>query len=100
MEFITNQKGGQSLLWDGCRFTLNRKLDNETCYWRYHKRSCAARITTLGTDILQQTNGHTHAVNPATTQVEEIKSKLRKRAREEVIPVPTLYNEALVELST
>ena len=21
---ITNQKGGQSLLWDGCRFTLNR----------------------------------------------------------------------------
>ena len=110
MEFITNQKGGQSLLWDGCRFTLNRKLDNRTCYWRCHKRSCAARITTLGTDILQQTNGHTHAVNPATTQVEEIKSattrveeiksKLRKRAREEVTPVPTLYNEALVELST
>ena len=30
----------------------------------------------------------------------EIKSKLRKRAREEVTPVPTLYNEALVELST
>ena len=32
--------------------------------------------------------------------MEEIKSKLRKRAREEVTPVPTLYNEALVELST
>ena len=30
----------------------------------------------------------------------EMKSKLRKRAREEVTPVPTLYNEALVELST
>ena len=27
MEFITNQKGGQSLLWDGNRFTLNRKVD-------------------------------------------------------------------------
>ena len=36
----------------------------------------------------------------STLQVEEIKSKLRKRAREEVTPVPTLYNEALVELST
>ena len=36
----------------------------------------------------------------STTRVEEIKSKLRKRAREEVTPVPTLYNEALVELST
>ena len=50
MELITNQKGGQSLLWDGCRFNLNRKLDNGTCYWRCHKRSYAARMTTLGTD--------------------------------------------------
>ena len=64
------------------------------------KRSCAARITTLGADILQQTNGHNHAVNPTTTRLDEIKSKLGKRAREEVTPVPTLYNEALVELST
>jgi len=47
-------------------------------------------------DMLQQTNGHNHAVNPATTRVEEIKSKLRNRAREEVSPVPTLYNEGLV----
>ena len=58
----------------------NRRLDNGTCYWRCHRRSCAARITTLGIDMLQQTNGHNHAVNPATTRVEEIKSKLRKRA--------------------
>ena len=89
-----------TLLWDDSRFTLNRKLDNGTCYWRHHKRSCAARITTLGTDMLQQMNGHNHAVNLAATRVEEIKSKLRKRAREEVTPVPTLYNEALVELRT
>ena len=32
--------------------------------------------------------------------MDETKSKLRKRAREEVTPVPTLYNEKLVELST
>ena len=31
---------------------------------------------------------------------QEIKRKLRKRAREELTPVPTLYNEALVELSS
>ena len=49
---------------------------------------------------IRGSDGHTHAVNPVTTPVEEIKSKLRKRAREEVTPVPTLYNEALVELST
>ena len=38
--------------------------------------------------------------NLTTTRVEEIKSELRKRAREEVTPVPTLYSEALVELNT
>ena len=77
MEFITNQKGGQSLLWDGCRFTLNRRLDNGLAMPQI-KKSCAAGITTLGADILQQTNGHNHAVNPTTTRVEEIKSKLRR----------------------
>ena len=41
-----------------------------------------------------------HAVNPATTRVKEINSKLSKRAREEMTPAPTLYNEALVEIST
>ena len=81
---------GQSLPWDGYRFTLNRRLDHGTCYWRCHKRSSAARITTHGADILQQTHEHNHAVN----------SKLRKRAREKVTPVPALCNEALVELST
>ena len=70
---------GQSLLWDAAD-SQNRKLDNGTCYWRCHKRSCAARITIVYTWHRQQTNGHNHAVNPATTQVEEVKSKLRKRA--------------------
>ena len=74
--------------------------EQQTRQWkllrRCHKRSCAARTTSLGTDMLQQTNGHNHPVNPPTTRVEEIKSKLRKRAREEVSPVPTLYNEELV----
>ena len=36
----------------------------------------------------------------STLQPLEWRSKLRKRAREEVTPVPTLYNEALVELTT
>ena len=38
MEFITNQKGRQSLIWDGSRFTINRKMDNGTVYWRCCKR--------------------------------------------------------------
>ena len=100
MEFITNQKGTQSLLWDGSRFTVNRKMDNGMIYWRCCKRTCPARVTTQGSDILTQTNGHNHAVDPIEAKVETIKSNLRKRVREEVTPVPRIYNDALVELST
>ena len=100
MEFITNQKGGQSLLWNGSRFTLNRKMANGTIYWRCCKRSCPARITTFEDQLQQQTNGHNHPVNPTELRVEQIKSHLRKRARQEVTPVPAIYSEALVNLST
>ena len=68
--------------------------------WRCCKRSCPARVTTHGSELLAQTNGHNHPVDPTETRVEEIKSNLRKRAREELTPVPCIYNEALIELST
>ena len=100
MEFITNQKGNKSLLWNGSRFIVNRKMDNGTIYWRCCKRSCTARVTTQGSELLAQTNGHNHPIDSTETRVEEIKGNLRKRAREELTPVPRIYNEALIELST
>ena len=41
-----------------------------------------------------------HPVNLFSVRVEGIKSKLMKRAREEVVLIPTLYTDALIELST
>ena len=46
MEFITTQKGGQCLLWHGCRFVVNRKMDNGRIHLRCFKRTCPAKITT------------------------------------------------------
>ena len=58
MEFITTQKGGEALIWQGCKFTLNHKMANDKRYWRCGKRSYPARITTKGDKVWQQTNGH------------------------------------------
>ena len=96
MAFVTNQKGGQSLLWNGSIITLNRKMANGTMYWRCSRHSCPARITTQGDEPLQQTNGHNHAVDPTESRMEQIKSNLRKRAREEVGPVPAIYERSLM----
>ena len=96
MEFITTQKGGQCLLW---HFVVNRKMNNGRIYWRCSKRSCPARVTTQGEELFQQTNGHNHVVDETDSHVEQIRSNLRKTAREEVVPIPSIYNDTLIELS-
>ena len=40
----------QARIFDGSRFTLNRRMDNGVRYWRCAKRTCPARITTEGND--------------------------------------------------
>ena len=54
MEIITTQKGGEALIWQGCKFTFNRKMVNGKKYWKCAKRICPARITTEGNEVLQQ----------------------------------------------
>ena len=78
MEFITTTKGKPALIFNGSRFTLNRRMDNGVCYWRCAKRTCPARIITEG----NQTAPHNHAVNVVDTQVKAI------------------YNDHLIRLST
>ena len=91
MEIIKTQKG-EALIWQGSKFTLNRTMAGGKKYWRYGKRTCTARVTTEGGEVLQQTNGHNHPVDGVEAQVERVKHKLRKRARE-VTPIPSIYNE-------
>ena len=100
MEFIRTQKGGEALIWDGAKFTLNRDMKNGTKYWRCGKRTCPARVTTEGNELLQQTNRHNHAIDGIEAKVEKVKSSLRKRAREEITPIPTIYNDALVDIAS
>ena len=75
-------------------------MDNGVCYWRCAKGTSPARITTEGNDLKQQTAPHNHAVDVVDTQVKAIQSDMRKRAREEITPVPAIYNDHLIHLST
>jgi len=75
MEFIITQKGGQRLLW---HFVVNRKMGNGRIYWRCSKCTCPARVTTQEEELLQQTNGHNHAMDETDSHVEQIRSNLRK----------------------
>ena len=45
-------------------------------------------------------HGHNHSVDGVEAEVERVKHELRKRAREEVTPIPAIYNDALVDIAT
>ena len=75
MEFIEKAKGKLALIFNGSRFTLNRRMDNGICYWRCAKRTYPLRITTEGNDLKQQTAPRNHAVHVVNTQVKVIHKK-------------------------
>ena len=55
-----------------------------------------ARVTTEGNEVVRQTNGHNHPVEPVGTQVERVKHGLQRRARE-VTPIPSVNTDTLVD---
>ena len=95
--YYNPKRWSMPILW---HFVVNRKMGNGRIYWRCSKRSCPARLTTQGEELFQVTNGHNHVLDETDSRVEQIRSNLRKRAREEVVPIPSVYNDALIELST
>ena len=43
---------------------------------------------------------YSHQVDRSDGIVEKLKSNMRRRAREEFTPIPSIYNETLVEIAT
>ena len=58
------------------------------------------RLTSEGVEVTKQTNGHNHSIDGVEAQVERVKHNLRKRAREEFTPIPSIYNDVLVDIAT
>ena len=58
-------------------------------------RSCKARVITLDDAVEVVRGEHDHAPCPAKNKAQRIVSQMRKRAREEVQTVPTIYRDAL-----
>lgn len=91
--FIKNQKGHDSVLWNGNKYTLNRTVKT-TKYWRCSKRSCNARIyTTLRGKLLNGEKGLHHNHDNVSVSLEQVKSELRKRVGEEDVKVLQIYKE-------
>ena len=100
MEVITTQKGGKAVLLDGCRYTLDRSMDDGKTYWRCSNRQCSAWLILQNCTLIKQTGDHSHLVDRCHGIVEILKSGMRKRALEEVTLISSIYNDTLVNIAT
>ena len=98
MEFVTTTRGARSLIHQGYRYTLNRRTADGQIYWRCADRSCPGRAVTDVYDQLVSCNeNHSHLSKVTETVVELIKDKMKKRPREETMPIPQICHAKALE---
>lgn len=98
LDFIPTKRGGVNVLWNDYKYRLNRKKDDWSS-WKCTVANCRARICTTN-NLLTHVgeHAHNHEINAFKRQVEEVKSRIRKRAREELTPLPTIYDDEVTAL--
>ena len=92
-EFVETQKGSRALLTKGYRqYLRTRAGKEETKFWRCSYKTYLAKATTNDTCHVSLRGEHNHAPNPSKNKGI---AKMRKRTREEVSTVSTIYNDKI-----
>ena len=97
LQVVTSKRGKQVILYSGYRFNLKSTNKNNTIRWICANRTCpGAIITDNAPASVIQSKQHTCVPDVAKNEVELCIQKAKKRAREELTPVPQIYRQELV----
>jgi len=97
VNFLENGRGGFYLLHVGYKFSVKTRR-NERCYWRCVERQCPATLTTLNNIPVSFRQNHNHPSDVASLAADAFVSSVKQRCREDVSPIPTIYDEELGSL--
>jgi len=92
--FLDNNRGGFYLIHAGYKFSVKSRR-GERCYWRCVERQCRARITTIDSVPVGFNQDHQHPSDNIGITADAFLAGVKKRCREEIDPIPTLYDECL-----
>lgn len=97
LQVITSQRGKPTVLYDGYKFNMKQKNKNSTVRWICVKRPCPGAIVTDSShsNVIDQKN-HSCVPDVAKTEIDLCLQKARKRAREELTPIPQIYRQELM----
>ena len=93
VECVQSNRGKQQVLLDGYTYSQN-SVNEEATYWRWTKRPCKGKITTVA-GFLRNSFGHDHPPSNETTV--KFVSTMRKRARSETSPMQQIFNDELMK---
>ncbi|WAR15649.1 hypothetical protein MAR_005754, partial [Mya arenaria] len=97
IRFVNNQKGGESLLISGFRFNM-KSCKPDRIYWSCCQQGCGTRATTVDGRLTKHTDNHTHPPNNVDNDIRNIMGDIRKRCRDELTPIPTIYEEEIANI--
>lgn len=92
ISFVPNQRGGNSLVYDGYRFQVKTRRQTRV-YWTCHVRQCTAKITTVDNIPASIQNQHNHPAEHMQLRRDEVMQQIRKRVREETTPIPSILDD-------
>ena len=97
MEFLETQRGCPKLAYMGHKYTRLRKNKDGTETWRCVLRKCGGFLTSLELNVVRQTP-HSCVPDEANVEVEKCLLQCKKRVRQELTPIPQIFNTSLATI--
>ncbi|CAF1249769.1 unnamed protein product [Rotaria sp. Silwood1] len=93
----TTQKGKPCIILDGHRYKHRRDNLDGSMSWTCTHELCSASVRTYGDRVVRRNDGHLHARTLLVDPQQEFLSRLKKRAAEDTITIPRIYDEELMK---
>lgn len=91
----TTQKGKPCILLDGHRYKHRRDNLDGSMSWTCTHELCSASVRTFGDRVVRRNDDHLHGRTLRVDPQQEFLSRLKKRAAEDTVTIPRIYDEEL-----
>jgi hypothetical protein len=99
LQYVQNKFGSERLVLGGHRFRVKNRR-NDRVYWRCSIPVCPATVNTHEGHPVKFGLPHNHTANQPKIEMMKVMQTMKQRAKAEVTPIPTIYEEELTKLRT
>ena len=95
--FVETSKGRRSIVHEGYIYQKIRE-NGERSWWRCKDRTCKGKLRLENGQVTATTGEHFHPPSLAQTSANIVISSMKRRAREESVPLPQIYRQEMTKL--